>query len=157
MFRVFYILVIVFFSACTPAMETQFLGKPAPITMMSLVDGRSVALSQFQGQPVVISFWALWCKSSPEVLADLNEFAEKNREIPVLAINIDKFEKEQEVLERIKRYPYLRHVFSGNDIGDSAYVAWEGEMIPFVAVIDRDGVVRYSKDEVSEDFYKALK
>ncbi|GEM_PF-4427548 len=151
------ILFLALLSACTPAMETQFLNKPAPVTVMSQTDGRNVALSQFQGSPSVICFWALWCKQSPEVLEELNEFAEKNRDIPIFAINIDKFEKEQEVLDRIKRYPYLRHVYSGNDIGDSAYVAWQGEMIPFVAVIDSEGIVRYSKDEISEDFYKALK
>lgn len=150
-------LILVFLTACTPAMQTQFLNKPAPVTVMTQTDGRSVALSQFRGTPVVLCFWALWCKQSPEVMAKLDKFAEQNRDIPVFAVSIDKLEKEEEVLDRIKRYPYLRHVYSGNDIGDSAYVAWQGEMIPFVAVIDSQGIVRYSKDEISEEFYKAPK
>ncbi len=33
-------------------------GKPAPEFSMSLLDGRTIALKDFRGKPVVVDFWS---------------------------------------------------------------------------------------------------
>jgi peroxiredoxin len=36
-------------------------GHPAPEFTLKNVEGQSVSLSDFRGQPVIINFWATWC------------------------------------------------------------------------------------------------
>lgn len=44
------------------AIPSPLVGKAAPGFSLQLFDGRTVALSQFRGRPVVVNFWASWCK-----------------------------------------------------------------------------------------------
>src|SRR5207248_580341 len=37
------------------------VGRPAPSVSLSDIDGHHVSLSQLNGKPVLISFWATWC------------------------------------------------------------------------------------------------
>ena len=37
------------------------INKPAPQFTLSLFDGGELDLSEYQGQPIVINFWASWC------------------------------------------------------------------------------------------------
>jgi cytochrome c biogenesis protein CcmG/thiol:disulfide interchange protein DsbE len=45
-------------AARSPAPE---IGHPAPDFTLTSLDGSEVSLSDFQGQPVVLNFWATWC------------------------------------------------------------------------------------------------
>lgn len=36
-------------------------GHPAPEFTLKNIDGQTVSLSDFRGQPVIINFWATWC------------------------------------------------------------------------------------------------
>src|SRR5437660_1512809 len=46
----------------TPAANGPLqVGKPAPSFSLSDIDGHHVSLSQLNGKPVLISFWATWC------------------------------------------------------------------------------------------------
>jgi peroxiredoxin len=49
------------------------IGQPAPDFQASTVDGRSVRLSDFRGQPVWLTFGASWCQpcraENPDILA----------------------------------------------------------------------------------------
>ncbi len=44
------------------AIPSPLVGKPAPEFALALFDGRAIRLSQFRGRPVVVNFWASWCK-----------------------------------------------------------------------------------------------
>jgi cytochrome c biogenesis protein CcmG/thiol:disulfide interchange protein DsbE len=37
------------------------VGHPAPDFSLTALDGEEIALSDFQGQPVVLNFWTTWC------------------------------------------------------------------------------------------------
>lgn len=42
--------------------ESPLIGKPAPDFSLVDLDGRTVALDDLAGRPVVINFWATWCQ-----------------------------------------------------------------------------------------------
>ena len=56
-------LVIVSFlvMACSLFDTFPLLNNPAPDFTLKTLGGREVKLSQFQGNPVMINFWATWC------------------------------------------------------------------------------------------------
>ncbi len=39
----------------------QLLGRPAPTLAIQPPSGQPVRISQLQGKPVVLNFWASWC------------------------------------------------------------------------------------------------
>jgi len=44
------------------ALPSMLDGKPAPGFILYDLDGQQVTLEQFAGSPVVINFWATWCR-----------------------------------------------------------------------------------------------
>jgi thiol-disulfide isomerase/thioredoxin len=65
----------------------QYKGEDWALTS---VTGESVKLSQYQGQPVILVFWATWCPYCKKLLpgiAELNDKYEK-KGLKVIAVNI---------------------------------------------------------------------
>jgi cytochrome c biogenesis protein CcmG/thiol:disulfide interchange protein DsbE len=75
--------------------------RPAPsIEGFDPTTGEQVSLAQFEGMPVVVNFWASWCGPCRDELPDLQEFADKHPEAPVLGINFQDSESEAQELQR---------------------------------------------------------
>ena len=74
-------------TGCAEALE---IGKAAPSFQLTDIDGQSVSLSDFQGKPVLINFWATWCApclfEMPYIQEVYDEWAEPG--LVVLAINV---------------------------------------------------------------------
>ncbi|MEN8237824.1 MAG: TlpA disulfide reductase family protein [Actinomycetota bacterium] len=52
------------------------VGSPAPSVDMVAFNGDQVTLSQFEGTPVVLNFWATWC---PFCVAEMPDFEKVNQ------------------------------------------------------------------------------
>lgn len=71
--------------------EVGFLERGDPATEFTLQDleGNTVSLSDFRGQPVIVNFWATWCGpcriEMPEFEATFQEYQEQG--LVILAIN----------------------------------------------------------------------
>jgi len=64
--------------------------KEAPGFSLRSLNGGQVSLSDFNGKPVLITFWATWCPSCKKELPVLEKsFAEKRDQLTVLLIAID--------------------------------------------------------------------
>jgi len=51
------------------------------------VDGESHAVAEFHGTPVVVNFWATWCKPCEEEMPLLQAYSEKYSTVKVVGIN----------------------------------------------------------------------
>jgi thiol-disulfide isomerase/thioredoxin len=83
-------------AALTTPARADLTGKPADRPTIAdfaldTLDGGRVKLADFAGRPVVISFWATWCKPCKQELPFLDAFARQyaDRGLAVIAINTD--------------------------------------------------------------------
>jgi thiol-disulfide isomerase/thioredoxin len=64
--------------------------KEAPAFSLKGLDGKPIALSDFRGKPVLITFWATWCTSCKEEIPLLEKFSQGKRDqLTILLIAID--------------------------------------------------------------------
>ena len=121
---------------------------PARLLALALPDtqGRTQALSQWQGTVMVVNFWATWCapckEEMPEFSLISNEFSANG--VQFVGISIDSadavrtFQKQTDV-----SYPLL--------ISDAATLALSGDLgnraqaLPFTVVLRADGTLQQVK------------
>lgn len=89
------------------------LGDPAPALSLSDLDGKPVALKDFEHQVVLVNLWATYCLPCRHEMPLLDELAEANRDrgLVVLGISIDRKRAENRVRELVEEldlsYPIL--------------------------------------------------
>ena len=137
---------------CAGSVSTALLDQQAPLSRLYLVDSNLASkevktLDDYRGKNVVLMFWATHCTFSHRVLDDLNEYAEKygkRKNFEVVAVSVDEPKDEQKLKERIVygKLSNISHVYSGTDIHDEAYRAFDVGSLPTIFVIDPSGKVR---------------
>lgn len=68
-----------------PALQS---GAPAPDFALVLEDGRHLSLSDLQGRPVVLNFWATWCGPCRLEMPELMRMAVDDPDLVLLAVNV---------------------------------------------------------------------
>lgn len=113
--------------------------RPAPEFRLPQVDGASVSLADYQGQVVIMEFWATWCRpcrfSLPSLETLYREY--RDRGATVLLIN------QGESVETIERWTEQRYTAPMllDDGRVSARFGVAG--IPWLVVIDQGGRLVY--------------
>ena len=69
--------------------RTPKLPDAAPDWTLETLAGDEVSLSDFEGQTVVLNFWATWCGPCKSEIPEFRSFVEKHPDIPVLGIAVD--------------------------------------------------------------------
>ncbi|MFB0559368.1 MAG: TlpA family protein disulfide reductase [Dehalococcoidales bacterium] len=66
------------------------VGEPAPDFQLQNLDGQSVSLSDFQGKPILLNFWATWCSPCVYEMPFMQQVYEEwsGKGLVLLAINI---------------------------------------------------------------------
>ncbi len=129
----------------------DMLGKPAPPIAGTDVDGKPVALAQYEGDVVLVYFWASWSFPNAEEVSWFEQFASshRGRGFRILGINLD---AEQDggqrldtVMPNIRRFLLDHNVTWSNLIngpGDRDHAGAYGvTQIPANVLIGRDGTV----------------
>ncbi len=115
----------------TPEMPDQ-----APDWTLSSIDGAEVSLSDFEGQTVVLNFWATWCGPCKMEIPEFRSFVEEHPDVPVLGIAVDgTTSKLRQFAKRNKmNYPILK--------GDSEIQrAYNVSSLPMTVVVDPTGEI----------------
>ncbi len=124
--------------------ERGLLCKAASFRARDL-DGKAVALDGLLGKgPVLVDFWATWCKPCLKELPHLQRIHEKYEAsgLRVLAVTIDSPKTESRVKPFVLGKKYTFDVIL--DSSQEVFRALQGKgTIPYVVVIDRDGNIRY--------------
>ena len=113
----------------------------APDFTLKSLEGENLRLKEYQGQVVLINFWASWCGPCRQEMPLLDRIHQRYQDagFAVLGINV---EGEIEPAERIAKktkvtFPILI------DEGQRVSETYNLEAMPSTIVVDRDGVVRY--------------
>jgi peroxiredoxin len=69
--------------------RTLEVGSAAPDFELTALDGKTVRLSQFKGQPILLSFGATWCPGCCAEAPLLQEVHENHPELIVLLVNME--------------------------------------------------------------------
>jgi peroxiredoxin len=140
------------------AVRADLAGSEAPDFVLKSISGKNYRLSEYRGQVVLVSFWASWCGECRSQLEELDSLYDRyaGAGLQIFAISMDR--ELDQVSDAAKAigisFPALHD--AGGDVGEEYQV----EKMPFVVLIDQDGVIRdefkgYRKGEEAEYLERA--
>lgn len=127
-------------TAATPAAPTAASGSQALFAaQFKDFDRTQQPLAQFKGRPMLVYFWATWCKSCkqevPELIALHKKFGNK---LSVVGIAVDNADKVREFVQQNRiNYPVL--LGSNDAITLSRQLGNTVGGLPFAVVLDAQG------------------
>lgn len=142
------------------ARDRPTVGEAAPAYDARTLEGASVALADFAGEPVLLNFWATWCTPCRTETPFLQALHERYRDqgLAVVGVSMDSpgsisdvrgFVAEMGVTYRILHDPRQRGMDRFDLLG-----------LPATFVLDRDGRIRFARigpvSEADEDFRAVL-
>jgi len=104
--------------------------------------GTTQPLSQWEGRPLLVNFWAPWCAPCVEEMPDLQRFRDEqhSRGLEVIGLGIDTAPRIREFRDQHKiTLPLLVAGFEGSAIGDQ--LGNTGGVLPYTVLIGADGRV----------------
>ena len=146
-------LALLFVCAALAAAPVGLLSLPAPDFVLPAASGNNVRLSEFRGQPVVLSFWSSRCSLCAAQLAALDRYYATYRSAGLIVLAVSVEDDAQRALDYARAhqggYPLLL------DRSKSVGRAFGIERLPTTVLIDRSGVVRYlhSNDRAGDPSY----
>lgn len=114
------------------------VGGPAPDFELTSLAGQSVRLSQYQGQPVLLTIGASWCPDCIREAPLLQKLHETHPELVILDVDVKELE------------PVVRNYVEENGLTYQVLLDFNGQIndkyqilaIPTELFIDKDGVIR---------------
>lgn len=139
--------------SCSSKTDLTKAGTQSPLTRFTFLNGGSVSSDHYQGKYLLLYFWATTCGKSRGNLDELSDYmreAVNARHLKVVAVNVDKFSKEDEVRKFISslKKSNIEYAYSGNDIYDEAYMAYDVGELPTVILIDPEGLIVEASDSL---------
>lgn len=132
-----------------------FVGDRAANFTLKSNKGENLRLSEQRGQVVLISFWAQWCGTCKQQLKELESLynQHKDKGFQVWGINLDGDPKEAafRAQEMGLSFPVLY------DQEHLVAQAYEVDELPSVVLIDRDGIIRYVKEDYKSKYFNQYK
>ena len=125
--------------------QEEQVGRSAPNFKLQDLDGNYVSLKNELGDgPVLLSFWATWCKPCIEEMTKYKEIYSdyKDHGFKVLAISIDDERTVAKVkpFAKSKNYPFLVLLDTNSDVARKYYA----QNVPYSVLIDKSGNIVYT-------------
>ncbi len=120
------------------------VGRAGPDFVLEAPQGGSLRLSDLQGQPVVLNFWASWCGPCRAEIPELVAAYETHRGAGLVIVGIDLQEADSSVLEFADefgiQYPIV--IDRDGEVADAWRLGGPIEGIPSSYFLDTTGVIR---------------
>lgn len=115
-------------------------GNPAPDFTLYTPKGREVVLSELQGSPVVINFWASWCGPCRHEMPALQAAFNAHRNPTVFVLGVNHMEEGADVAAFAKEnhLNFLMLLDKEGEVTD----AYRVRAFPTTYFVDHEGVVR---------------
>ena len=129
------------------------LSQPAPDFALPAAVGSNVRLSEYRGQPVVLSFWGSRCSLCAAQLAALDRYYATYRSSGLVVLGISVEDDPQRAIDYAHAHPSSFPMLLDRNKGVSR--AFGIERLPTTVLIDRAGIVRYlhGDDRASDPSY----
>ncbi|MEN9001521.1 MAG: TlpA disulfide reductase family protein, partial [Flavobacteriales bacterium] len=118
-------------------------GKKAPMLILPGVDGIDLSLSDFQGNFILLDFWASWCApcraEHPRLVKLYEEYQKRGFEIYSISLDKDK-EKWLKAIAKDK-LSWQAHASNLKMFECPSVKLYEVQALPFNVLIDREGYV----------------
>ena len=118
--------------------------RAAPDFVLRDLDGASVRLSDLQGKPVIVNFWATWCGTCRAETPDLIAMYESNQSkgLELLAVNLR--EGEASVAKFVDDFgmPYSVLLDRNGEVARTWRIGGPNNGVPSTYFIDGEGVVQ---------------
>lgn len=127
------------FPSDTLAIGAPIVGQTAPSFKAETLDGKSISLSDFKGDVVVVNLWATWCAPCREEMPLLDAYARAHagEGLRIVGVTMDRGELPGGIIQKIQdvlSFPLLK-----NFRGPYAPIH---RAVPTNFVIDRNGNLR---------------
>lgn len=137
----------------TQASESEQQLQKAPDFVVTDMDGNEVKLSDFQGKPVIVNFWASWCGPCKSEMPDFEEmYQQYGEEIHFVMVNMTDGSREtvEVASEFIAEQGYTFPVYF--DTQYSAAITYGVTSIPATYFIDAQGnAVAYARSVINAE------
>lgn len=114
-------------------------GQAAPDFTLQFPDGKKARLSDWQGQPVVLNFWASWCAPCKEEMPEFVAAAERYQEDGLVVVGINAGESASQAAPFMQQYGITFPV--GLDERGDVQQLYNVRGLPTTVFIDREGRV----------------
>ncbi|MBN2461773.1 MAG: TlpA family protein disulfide reductase, partial [Candidatus Cloacimonetes bacterium] len=105
------------------------------------IDGNQVNFyEKLMNGPVILDFWATWCKPCLKELPHLNAIASKYEQVTVIAISVDKPRKAADVRTTIKSNQFK--FITVHDTSQQLQKLLNVTSVPRTIIVDREGEIK---------------
>jgi peroxiredoxin len=125
--------------------EDDITGRKAPNFKLVNLEGKYVELNSQTGNgPILLSFWATWCKPCLEEMVEYNKIYQeyKDQGFTLLAISTDTEKSVAKVKPYIKSKGYNFPVLL--DTNSEVARKYYAQQMPYTVLIDKSGNILYS-------------
>ncbi|WP_227995007.1 redoxin domain-containing protein [Oceanobacillus sp. CFH 90083] len=117
------------------------IGDRAPDFMLETLDGNAVQLSDFQGERVMINFWATWCPPCRQEMPDMERFYQEHDPV-ILSVNLTDGELNIKQVERFIQELELTFPVLLDKEGEVSNL-YRIQPIPMTYMVDADGIIQF--------------
>ncbi|HEY4685194.1 MAG TPA: redoxin domain-containing protein [Dehalococcoidia bacterium] len=119
-------------------------GRAAPDFLLPALDGSTLRLSELQGRPVLVNFWATWCPPCRAEMPALNAAYESHADEGLIIVAVNLRESTERVSDFADEFGLAFPVVfdRAGEVARTWRIGGPTEGLPSSYFVDREGVVR---------------
>lgn len=125
------------------------VGNIAPEIKAEDASGTKIALSQYKGKVVLLSFWASWCGPCKQLLPYEKQLAKQFEDKPFVLLGVNSDIDKAAFVKAQQQFDMTWPSF-WDGIG-SINREWEIEFLPMLILIDEQGIIRFNSKTIMDD------